>query len=46
MVHLDATGQRLTLREWNGEPVLDSPVAPLLEEVGFRREALIYLWEG
>ncbi|MFN2243871.1 MAG: hypothetical protein ACK2U2_16370, partial [Anaerolineae bacterium] len=44
--HLGATLQRLTLREWNGQAILDSPAAPLLEEVGFRREALVYLWEG
>jgi ATP-dependent Lhr-like helicase len=37
--------RRLTLSQWNGQPVLDSPAAPLLEEVGFRREALVYIWE-
>jgi ATP-dependent Lhr-like helicase len=37
--------RRLTLSQWNGQPVLDSPAAPLLEEVGFRREALVYVWE-
>jgi ATP-dependent Lhr-like helicase len=46
MGHLGSTVQRLALREWNGQPILDSPAAPLLEEVGFRREALVYLWEG
>jgi hypothetical protein len=37
--------RRLIVSEWNGEPVLDSPDAPLLEEIGFRREALVYVWE-
>jgi ATP-dependent Lhr-like helicase len=36
---------RLVMRQWNGEPVLASPVAPLLERLGFRREALVYIWE-
>ena len=36
---------RLVLETWNGQPILESPVAPLLEEVGFRREALIYVWD-
>jgi hypothetical protein len=35
---------RLVVKEWNGAPVLDSPVAPILEQLGFRREALVYLW--
>ena len=43
--HIGQTERRLTLGTWNGEPILDSPAAPLLEEVGFRREALIYVWE-
>jgi hypothetical protein len=43
--HLGVTQQRLTLREWNAQAILDSPAAPLLEEVGFRREALVYIWE-
>jgi ATP-dependent Lhr-like helicase len=38
--------RRLTLKEWNSEPVLESPVAPTLEGLGFRREALVYIWEG
>jgi ATP-dependent Lhr-like helicase len=38
--------RRLMLSQWNGQPVLDSPAAPLLEEVGFRREALVYIWES
>ena len=45
---LDHTGPalgRLAIAEWNGAPVLDSAVAPLLEEIGFRREALVYIGE-
>jgi ATP-dependent Lhr-like helicase len=44
--HVGPSLRRLTLSEWNGDPILDSPVAPLLEEIGFRREALVYIWEG
>ncbi len=40
-----AERRRLTVAEWNGEAVLDSPLAPLLEEVGFRREMLVYVWD-
>jgi len=43
--HVGATMRRLTLSEWNGEPILDSPAAPILEELGFRREALVYIWD-
>jgi ATP-dependent Lhr-like helicase len=43
--HIGRSVRRLTLSQWNGQPVLDSPAAPLLEEVGFRREALLYIWE-
>jgi len=45
MAHIGRWQRRLTLSEWNGAPVLDSPAAPILEEVGFRREALVYIWE-
>jgi ATP-dependent Lhr-like helicase len=44
--HIGQTQRRLTLGTWNGEPILDSPAAPLVEEAGFRREALVYVWEG
>jgi ATP-dependent Lhr-like helicase len=40
-----AERRRLAVAEWNGEAVLDSPLAPLLEEVGFRREMLVYVWD-
>jgi ATP-dependent Lhr-like helicase len=43
--HIGRTERRLILSEWNGEPILNSPAALLLEEVGFRREALVYIWE-
>jgi ATP-dependent Lhr-like helicase len=46
VAHVGSTQRRLTLGAWNGEPILDGSAAPLLEEVGFRREALIYVWEG
>jgi ATP-dependent Lhr-like helicase len=45
VAHAGASQRRLTLSEWNGEPILESRAAPLLEEVGFRREALVYVWE-
>jgi ATP-dependent helicase Lhr and Lhr-like helicase len=44
--HIGATQRRLILSEWNGRPVLEDPAAPILEEIGFRREALDYVWEG
>ena len=44
--HAGSAMRRLTLSEWNGEPILDSPVGPVLEGLGFRREALVYVWEG
>jgi hypothetical protein len=40
-----ASMRRLVVGEWNGEPVLDSAAAPLLEAAGFRREALVYVWD-
>ncbi len=44
--HAGRWQRRLTLSEWNGQPILENPLAPLLEEVGFRREALVYVWDG
>jgi len=44
--HVGAGLRRFSLRQWNGESILDSPAAPLLERLGFRREALVYIWEG
>ncbi len=44
--HIGRAVGRFRLSEWNGEPILESLAAPLLEEVGFRREALVYIWEG
>jgi ATP-dependent Lhr-like helicase len=44
--HAGSAPRRLTLSEWNGEPILDSPAGPVLEGLGFRREALVYVWEG
>jgi hypothetical protein len=43
--HAGATQRRLTLGQWNGEPILDSAFAPILEGTGFRREALVYVWD-
>ncbi|MBN1659202.1 MAG: DEAD/DEAH box helicase [Anaerolineae bacterium] len=40
-----AGGERLILSHWNGEPILDTEAGPLLEEVGFRREVLDYIWD-
>jgi len=45
VTHIGTSMRRLTLSQWNGQPVLDSPAAPLLEELGFRREALVYIWD-
>jgi ATP-dependent helicase Lhr and Lhr-like helicase len=44
--HAGGGQRRLTLSQWNGEPILTSPAAPLLEELGFRREALDYIWDA
>ncbi|MFC2023423.1 hypothetical protein ACFLT5_01660, partial [Chloroflexota bacterium] len=44
--HVGATERRLVLSQWNDEPILTSPLAPLLERIGFRREALVYVWDG
>ncbi len=46
VAHASRWQRRLTLSEWNGQPILENPLAPLLEEVGFRREALVYVWDG
>lgn len=49
--HLTAPGglasrpRRITLTMWDGQPVLDSSAATLLESLGFRREALAMVWE-
>jgi hypothetical protein len=43
--HVGGSLRRLTLSEWNGQPILESPIAPHLEGLGFRREALVYVWE-
>jgi len=45
MEHVGTHTRRLALSQWNGEPVLESSAAPLLEAVGFRREALVYVWD-
>jgi ATP-dependent Lhr-like helicase len=44
--HAGQSQRRLMVKTWNGEPVLDSRGVPLLEGVGFRREALVYVWDG
>jgi ATP-dependent Lhr-like helicase len=44
--HVGGQQRRLTLSQWNGEPILDSAAAPVLERLGFRREALDYVREG
>ena len=44
--HVGDRQRRLTLSQWNGEPILDSAVAPVLERLGFRREALVYVREA
>lgn len=41
-----AAGRRLVLREWNGDLILEGDAAPLVEEAGFRREMLDYVWVG
>ena len=43
--HIGEQMPGLTLSECNGESILDSPVAPVLEEIGFRRDGLVYVWE-
>jgi ATP-dependent Lhr-like helicase len=46
VTHAGQTESRLVLGEWNGAPILEGPGMPLLEQVGFRREALVYVWDG
>jgi ATP-dependent Lhr-like helicase len=50
--HVTAAGglcsapRRITVSEWNGEPVLRSPGQPLLEAVGFYRDSPAMTWDG
>jgi ATP-dependent Lhr-like helicase len=44
--HAGALDRRLVVAEWNQEPVLESRLAPVLERTGFRREALVFVWDG
>jgi ATP-dependent Lhr-like helicase len=44
--HVGHSPRRLMVKEWNGEMVLESRGASLLEGAGFRREALVYVWDG
>jgi ATP-dependent Lhr-like helicase len=46
LTHIGRSQSRLALGEWNGAPILESPAAPILEELGFRREALVYMWQS
>jgi len=43
--HLGAFERRVTVQQWNGEPVLDSPGRPLLETLGFYRDYPGMTWE-
>jgi hypothetical protein len=45
MAHAGLALRRVTIDQCNGQLVLESPAALLLEEVGFRREALVYVWD-
>jgi ATP-dependent helicase Lhr and Lhr-like helicase len=45
VAHIGDSRQRVTVGNWNGQPIFGSALAPLLEEVGFRREALVYVWD-
>jgi len=44
--HLSGSQRRLTVAAWNDGPILECPPAPVLERLGFRREALVYVWDG
>jgi ATP-dependent Lhr-like helicase len=44
--HAGLSQRRLMVKVWNGEPVLESRWAPMLEGAGFRREALVYVHDG
>jgi ATP-dependent Lhr-like helicase len=44
--HLGQSQRRVTVSKWNDQPVFETAVAPLLEGLGFRREALVYVWEA
>jgi ATP-dependent Lhr-like helicase len=43
--HMASFEHRVTVQEWNAEPVLDSPGQPLLESVGFYRDYPGMTWE-
>jgi hypothetical protein len=43
--HLGRFEYRVTVRQWNGVPVLDSSGQPLLESVGFYRDYPGMTWE-
>jgi ATP-dependent Lhr-like helicase len=42
--HAGRGQRRLTLSQWNGEAIMDSSAPQVLEGLGFRREALVYVW--
>jgi ATP-dependent Lhr-like helicase len=38
--------RRVIVRTWNGDPPVGSPIQPLLEGLGFRREPPAMVWDG
>ena len=43
---LCSSPRRVSVAEWNGEPVLRSPGQPILESVGFYRDPPVMTWDG
>jgi hypothetical protein len=43
---LCARPRRVLVRAWNGVPPIGSPGQPVLELLGFRREAPAMVWDG
>jgi len=42
--HLAKFERRITVETWNGEPVVDTAAAPILETLGFRRSYPAMIW--
>ncbi len=45
LAHLAGFERRIRVESWNGEPILDSPGAPILERAGFRRSYPEMVWD-
>ena len=43
--HVGRIERHITTHTWNGEPILDSPGASILEALGFRRSYPVMEWD-